>query len=233
VITDPHRWNVGAARLKGFVINLPQWPHEKHVDEYHSILADFSESCDRDFSSFKIPDSALSHSQHKPTHSFFEPAIQDHEYCDSIMFRTKVFGLAQYAAMLVKDTTPQVPRAQKEPETLKEMAAQIYIGEMHGSQFVHSSSGTSIQNTYNPKSDEFKELVKKIKDAIPKLGLEKDQATQLYVDIGTVEVQISAPTPKHSIIAESMHSIRNIFEGAIGSAIASGLLPAIIQYFPK
>jgi len=53
------------------------------------------------------------------------------------------------------------------------------------------------------------------------------------VDVGTIEVQISATAPKPSIVAESMRSIRSILEGAVGSAIASGLLPTISQYFPK
>ena len=104
---------------------------------------------------------------------------------------------------------------------------------MQGSQIVQNSSNTSIDNTYDPKSPEFHELVRTIKEAIPKLNLDRDKTNQLYVDVGTVEVQIGAPNPKRSIITESMNSIRNILEGAIGSAIASGLLPAVYQYFPK
>ena len=46
-------------------------------------------------------------------------------------------------------------------------------------------------------------------------------------------MQISGMAPKHSIITESMHSIRNILEGIIGNMIASGLLPAIYHYFPQ
>jgi hypothetical protein len=104
---------------------------------------------------------------------------------------------------------------------------------MSGSQIVQHSPNTSIKNTCDPTSSDFKELVAQIKAAIPRLQLGPEKTNQLYADIGTVEVQVNAPTPKQSVIIESMHSVRNILEGAVGSAIASGLLPAILNYFPK
>jgi hypothetical protein len=83
------------------------------------------------------------------------------------------------------------------------------------------------------KSSEFRELVKNLKTAIPKLGLESEKANQLFIDVGTIEVQISGAAPKPSIIAESVHSIRNILEGMVGSVLASGLLLEINRYLPK
>jgi len=202
------------------------------VDEYHQILADFQKSCSSDFSPFKIPDSAMSLTRYKPPISFFEPEIEGCKYCDSTIFRTKVFGLVDYVASRVKEYQPPSPSAKK-PADPKAPPSSIYIGTMQGSQIVQNSSNTSITNAYDPKSAKFHELVRTIKEAIQKLNLDRDKTNQLYVDIGTVEVQVGAPNPKRSIITESMHSIRNILEGAIGSAIASGLLPAIYEYFPK
>jgi hypothetical protein len=232
VISDAHLWNLAGARIRGFVINIPQWAHQAHVEEYHQILADFQNSCTSDFSAFKIPESAMSLTHHRPP-SFFELGMEGYKYCDPTIFRTKVFGLVNYAASIVKEDQPRPLPGAKKPADPKAPPSSIYIGTMQGSQIVQNSSNTSLTNTYDPKSSEFKELVRAIKVAIPKLNLEPGKTNQLHVDIGTVEVQIGAPNPKRSIITESMHSIRNIVEGAIGSAVASGLLPAIYQYFPK
>jgi len=232
LINDPKLWNVAAARIKGFVMSIPQWPHQGHVAEYHQIVEAFQKSCTGDFSTFKIPESAMSLEQHRPP-DFFGQTIEGYRYCDSVIFRTKVFSLVNYVVSIAKESQPRPTPSVKKTPDLKEMASQIYIGEMHGSQIVQHSPNTSIRSTYNAKSPEFKELIASIKAAVPQLQLDQGRTNQLYADIGTVEVQINAPVPKHGIIIESMHSIRNILEGAVGSAIASGLLRHIIQYFPK
>jgi hypothetical protein len=104
---------------------------------------------------------------------------------------------------------------------------------MIGSAIQHGTRNSEVTVSYDAKSSEFRDLVGQIKGAIPKLGLEQANANQLYIDVGTIEVQISGAAPKQSIIAECMHSIRSILEGITGNAIASGLLPAIYKYFPR
>jgi len=104
---------------------------------------------------------------------------------------------------------------------------------MIGSAIQHGTRGSQITVNYDAKSPEFRDLIERIKTAIPKFGLDLERANQLYIDVGTIEVQISGAAPKHSIITESMQSVRNILEGIAGNMIASGLLPAIYNYFPK
>ena len=43
-------------------------------------------------------------------------------------------------------------------------------------------------------------------------------------DIATIETQLSSPRPKVEIIKESLRSVRNIVEGAVGSMAASGII---------
>jgi hypothetical protein len=232
LITDANLWNIAAARIKGFVINIPQWPHQAHVDEYHQIVAAFQKSCSSDFSDFKIPESAMSLKQHQPP-SFLDQTIEGLRYCDSVIFRTKVFGLINYAVSIVKEDQPPASSFPNKPATPKELVSSIYIGTMQGSQIVQHSSNTSIKSSYDPKGADFRNLVNQIKEAIPQLKLDQDKTNQLHADIGTVEVQVGSPTPKTSIIAESMHSIRTILETVATKAITSGLLVAINHYFPK
>jgi len=144
------------------------------------------------------------------------------KYCDDDRFQAQVDALSEYleSAGYTHSGRPT-------------SAPTYNIGSMIGSAIQHGTRSLQITVNYNPKSPELKQLIETIKAAVPKLGLDKETANQLYVDIGTIEVQISGTASKQSIIAESIDSIRNILEGAVGSAIASGLLPAIYQYFPK
>jgi len=145
-----------ASRLRGFVMSLPINAHEKHVDECHSILNMFKASCDRDFSSFYIPKEALSDTQHRP---IYEPTRDPNKYCDPVLFRSRVYGLVSFAALQIQDLKPKsaAQPAQKSADP-KELASQIFIKQMSGSQIVQNSPNTSIKNTCDPKSSEFKEL---------------------------------------------------------------------------
>jgi hypothetical protein len=232
VIRDPRRWNVGAARLKGFALNLPTWPHQKHVEEYHSILQDFESSCDSDFSSFRIPDSELNYAS-KSVGGYFEPHNDQYKYCDSNIFKSKIYGLIHFVVALRNDDVPPKKQSAKEPADIKEMAANIYIGEMHGSQFVQHSPGTTIKSSFNAKSVDFGKLVQAIKVAIPDLKLKKSDADQIHADVATIEAQIESPAPRYTIISESAESIRSILEGLAANVITTGLLTLLNYYFPK
>jgi len=145
----------------------------------------------------------------------------------------KVFGLANYAAGQVNNRPNYGPKTPENLPDPKELASQIFIGQMTGSQFVQNSPNANLTLTYDPTSADFKTLLEELKTAIPKLGLDPDAAVQIHGDVGTIQLQIGMPTPNKSIIAHSLSSIRNILEGAVGSLIASGFLLRMMQYFPK
>ena len=236
MIRDALKWSIATARIVGFMTHLPHYPHEKRVHEYHSIIKDFEQCCDDDFSAFKVPDSELELDQYRPPELFsvVEPAIPGYRYCESSMFRAKVSGLTNYITLIMS----RIPGARKPPKAKEELPApptppSVFIGQMHGSQFVQGSTGVSIKNTFNPKSAEFRELVQEIKSAIPQLTLEPQQADQLRADVGTIEMQVESPAPKYSIISESANSIRSILEGIAANVITTGLLVALNSYFPK
>ena len=60
--------------------------------------------------------------------------------------------------------------------------------------------------------------------------LESDKKSELIVEIGMIEAQMCSPKPKHNIMVESLHSIRNVIEGAIGSVLTSKFLPMIQKF---
>ena len=66
-------------------------------------------------------------------------------------------------------------------------------------------------------------------DQFPQLGLAGDDEAVVQSDIATIETQLSSPRPKMEIIKESLRSIRNIAEGAVGSLAASGIIAGIAK----
>jgi len=60
--------------------------------------------------------------------------------------------------------------------------------------------------------------------------LESDKKSALIAEIGAIEAQMSSPKPKHNIMFESLHAIRNVVEGAIGTVLTSKFLPMIQKF---
>ena len=56
-----------------------------------------------------------------------------------------------------------------------------------------------------------------------------DDEAVVQSDIATIETQLSSPRPKVEIIKESLRSIRNIAEGAVGSLAASGIVAGVAK----
>lgn len=73
------------------------------------------------------------------------------------------------------------------------------------------------------------EFVGGLKTMLPQLGLTGDDEAVAQSDIATIQTQLSSPRPKVEIIKESLRSIRNIAEGAVGSMAASGIIAGIAK----
>jgi len=76
---------------------------------------------------------------------------------------------------------------------------------------------------------EVAELVVRLKALLPQLGLTGKDGAVAQGDLATIETQLSSPRPKSEIITQSLRSIRNIAEGAVGSMAASGILAEIAK----
>lgn len=75
---------------------------------------------------------------------------------------------------------------------------------------------------------ELGDLLRDLTDALDKLGASKEDRAEIHAEIATIQAQVASPRPKSRVMAESLHTIRNVLEGAAGSVVASELLPRLI-----
>lgn len=224
------------ARFEGFRKNIPSRIRESVVNDYHSIVDALTVATGEDFAPFRIRTEEIKHEVVGVRPAPYgggrgSVTYSSDRYCDDSLFQGRIDSLAEY---LESAGHRRTFASHLQRDSARAIGAPTYnIGNMIGSAIQHGTKDSQIAVSYDAKSADFRGLVRQIKAAVPKLGLEQEKVNQLFIDIGTIEVQISGVSPNHSIITECMHSIRNLFEGAIGSAIATGLLPAIYKYFPK
>jgi hypothetical protein len=101
----------------------------------------------------------------------------------------------------------------------------INVGEMHGSVIQQGSPGSSATINFQTNDSRIENILKLVREAaLQSKELTSSAREQLNIDVGTIEIQVSATHPKHAIIVESLRSIRSIFEGTTGSLIASGII---------
>jgi hypothetical protein len=238
VITNTSLWLLTLSRFQGFQLNIPLYPHEKHVEEFHSILDGFQSASKADFSVFRIKDSEMC--VPAPQFAGLEPVMKDYKYCERVVLKARVSGVVQYVTMVTSMHTGKVATGgtKKSAETDKTKAqaapaASIYIENMHSSQLISGSPQASIKinESFNPKSDAFRELIATIKKNAPDLGLEKEALRQLNADVTTIEAQIESPAPKYTVIGESMYSLRGILESVAGNVMTQALFTGIAQFF--
>ena len=72
--------------------------------------------------------------------------------------------------------------------------------------------------------DEMRSIVKDLHASLSSLKLGPAERDELTQEIATIEAQVRSPKPKLAILQESSRSIRNILEGATGSALATDIL---------
>jgi AbiTii-like protein len=108
-------------------------------------------------------------------------------------------------------------------------ASQInYIVNFHqgaaGAHIQQGSSNSSQSITTNVNTAALKSLTSEILEAINELNLESRQQQQLSAELKSVNAQLEAPQPSHSMITEGLKSVRTILEGCAASMLATGLL---------
>jgi len=78
-------------------------------------------------------------------------------------------------------------------------------------------------------SESLQKFIEELERRVGEMKLAAQAQQQLEADISTIKAQLAAPTPKRSIIKESLVSLRSILEGAAAAAIATPLVAKITQ----
>jgi hypothetical protein len=117
----------------------------------------------------------------------------------------------------------------------KPQSNKIEIGTMIGSAVQQATSHSVATVNYQVAAPEIKQFLTEVKSVIDKLEISDAAREELRADIQTLDVQFDSRNPKTAIILESLRSVRNILEGAVGGVIAAGLpsaLPKTYGVFP-
>lgn len=64
--------------------------------------------------------------------------------------------------------------------------------------------------------------------ALPSSGLSVETRKELEAELASIRAQIASPKPKAGMVVEGLRSIRTIFEGAMGSVLASEWMPKLL-----
>ena len=115
------------------------------------------------------------------------------------------------------------------PTIVRQCMTQINVGGNVGN-LIGTVSGGDVQMIYTPNDlADIRSLITDIFDQRKEIGLTPEKLTELEAEVQTIQTQLAKQTPNHSIIKEAGKTIRNILEGAVGSTLASGWLPALQQ----
>ncbi|APT49187.1 hypothetical protein BSA171_13450 [Bacillus safensis] len=117
-----------------------------------------------------------------------------------------------------------------EKEKAEEIRYEInYFGDINSSQFQHhtinSNQSMISSDTFN--INKVREFITMLKDALPNIGADDFDHSQLNNSIEDIEKEVNSDKPKNSKIREGLKSIRNILEGVTGSFIATGIITEI------
>ena len=93
---------------------------------------------------------------------------------------------------------------------------------MVNSQIQEGTSGlTQILRPSTFNLDEVRSLVEDLQLSMSRFDLGVNEREELSQEVATLKAQLQSPKPKSTIIRESLRSIRNILEGATGSAFVT------------
>jgi len=106
----------------------------------------------------------------------------------------------------------------------------IHIEQMSHSQIQQGTVDSEQSGTFTSLDlAEVAEFVAGLKTILPQLRLTGHDEGIAQSDIATIETQLSSPRPNVGIIKESLRSIRNIAEGALGSMTASAIVAGVAK----
>lgn len=117
----------------------------------------------------------------------------------------------------------------KEKEAASHVPLNVTIGDITGSQVQVNSAGSRQEMKSDTGAIEALKSFVEAFDKEVQNNNDIDQSIQdeLMAEIATLKAQASSPNPKRAVIVETLVSIRNILEGAVGGVLSNAALPAV------
>lgn len=154
----------------------------------------------------------------------------DEKHAEDVADYLAAEGLIKWTAMGIIELThwglKEVEQSLSDPEKPTEhfpafVVAQNYmhVETMTGSQVQQGTVGSTQISA--AARVELEALVADLRQAFAELELPDEQHDEFEADLATVETQLASPHPKPGVIHECLTSIRTIFEGALGSGLAT------------
>jgi len=113
----------------------------------------------------------------------------------------------------------------------------IYVEQMSHSQIQQGTTSSTQTGTFGTTDlTPISQFIEELRTRLADLKISEDDQHEANLQIATVQAQLSSRRPSFSIIRESLHTIRNILEGGVGSAAATVFitqLPQLIDMLPK
>ena len=124
--------------------------------------------------------------------------------------------------------------SKKEKERAKDITYNIsnsFQGDIQDSQIQIDSSNSIQTRSVEFDLEKVIELVKVIHDTIEAFGIDQNSKLDLISEAEKLEAQVNSSRPDHSIIAESLKTVRNVLEAAGGNLVAAGLINQLGSVF--
>lgn len=222
------------ARFESFRENLPTYAvRQESITQYHRLLEELQASSGENLEAFKIPDDQI-----KPQPTGFQRGgysgrpgrtfYTSDKRCDHNYFSMQMDGLWSFLQKTV--VTHDSSKSPRQPSH----GHSLYVENMYGSSIQQGSPGAvakiSHQANYQTGDPNLQRLLQQIKDILETVQLSPNAKDEASADVSTIEVQLSRPQPKASIITESLRSLRSILESAAGSILAPHLIHEITKY---
>lgn len=100
-----------------------------------------------------------------------------------------------------------------------------FYGQVNNLQIAQGSQKSiQVSSIFQLDISAINDFIKKLKDELPNIKLDSSKKAEIDSEIATIHAQIGSPNPKKGIVKESLQSIRNILEGASGSAVGQVLI---------
>ena len=85
----------------------------------------------------------------------------------------------------------------------------------------YASQTMTVSESDKPAIADF---LRALKEHTPELHLDASATEKISVEVRTLETQVASESPSRKVVQQSLHTVRNVLEGCVGSIIASGLL---------
>jgi hypothetical protein len=107
-------------------------------------------------------------------------------------------------------------------------------GDVINAQFQQATTHSSQSGSFSSRSiEELSHLLKEIRDNLGNPAISSDDKTEGEAVVAQIEAQLCSPTPNKGFVVKSLRTLKRKFdrisEGAVSSAIGSGLAQKIAQ----